>query len=365
MIEILRNLGCKVKRVRDKIVIDSRGLNQYEIPEELMRKMRSSVILAGALLGRSKKATFSCPGGCDIGARPIDLHLKAFENLGVNITKSTGYIHCSCDIIAGEKIHLDFPSVGATENAMLVAVLAKGTTVISNAAMEPEIVDLQNFLNKMGAKVSGAGSSEIIIHGVEKLKDTGYQVMPDRIEAGTLLCAVASTGGKLTLTKVVPEHLTPILEKIKECGCEIETTKDTVFLQAPKKLKAVEIKTMPYPGFPTDMQAIFVSMLCTAKGTSIVTENIFENRYKYTNELNKMGAKIVIEGRTAVIKGVRKLSKAVVEATDLRGGAAMVLAGLSASGKTKVTNIEYILRGYEKLEEKLTKLGAKITKEVN
>ena len=200
---------------------------------------------------------------------------------------------------------------------------------------------------------------------MEKLKDTGYQVMPDRIEAGTLLCAVASTGGKLTLTKVVPEHLTPILEKIKECGCEIEATKDTVFLQAPKKLKAVEIKTMPYPGFPTDMQAIFVSMLCTAKGTSIVTENIFENRYKYTNELNKMGAKIVIEGRTAVIKGVRKLSKAVVEATDLRGGAAMVLAGLSASGKTKVTNIEYILRGYEKLEEKLTKLGAKITKEVN
>lgn len=365
MMEILRKLGCKVKRVRDKIVIDSRELNQYEIPEELMRKMRSSVILAGALLGRMKKATLSCPGGCDIGARPIDLHLKAFENLGVNITKSTGYIHCSCDIMTGDKIHLDFPSVGATENAMLIAVLAKGTTVISNAAMEPEIVDLQNFLNKMGAKVTGAGTNEITIHGVEKLKDVGYQVMPDRIEAGTLLCAVASTGGKLTLNKVVPGDLTPVLEKLKECGCEIETTKDTVFLQAPKKLKAVEIKTMPYPGFPTDMQAIFVSILCTAKGTSVVTENIFENRYKYTNELKRMGAKIVVEGRTAVIKGVRKLSKAVVESTDLRGGAAMVLAGLSASGKTTVTNIDYILRGYEKLEEKLTKLGAKITKEVN
>ena len=365
MIEILRNLGCKVKRVRDKIVIDSRGVNQYEIPEELMRKMRSSVILAGALIGRMKKATFSCPGGCDIGARPIDLHLKAFENLGVNISKSTGYIHCSCDIITGEKIHLDFPSVGATENAMLVAVLAKGTTVISNAAMEPEIVDLQDFLNKMGAKVTGAGTNEITIQGVERLKDTGYQVMPDRIEAGTLLCAVASTGGKLTLKKVKPEHLTPVLEKLKECGCFIQSTKDSVMLEAPKKLKAVDIKTMPYPGFPTDMQAIFVSILCTAKGTSIVTENIFENRYKYTNELKRMGAKIVVEGRTAIIKGVRKLSKAVVEATDLRGGAALVVAGLSASGKTTVENIEYILRGYEEIDKKLTRLGAKITKEVN
>lgn len=364
MIEILRDLGCKVKRVRDKIVIDSRDIKEYEIPEELMRKMRSSVILAGALIGRFKKATFCCPGGCDIGARPIDLHLKAFENLGINISKNTGYIYCTCDTIIGDKIHLDFPSVGATENAMLVAVLAKGTTVISNAAMEPEIVDLQNFLNKMGAKITGAGTNEIVIRGVEKLKDTGYQVMPDRIEAGTLLCAVASTGGKITLKKVVPEHLTPILEKLKECGCEIETKKDIVIMQAPKKLKSVQIKTMPYPGFPTDMQAIFVSMLCTAKGTSVVTENIFENRYKYTNELKRMGAKIIIEGRTAIIKGIRKLNRATVEAGDLRGGAALVLAALNASGKTKVTNIQYILRGYENLDQKLNDLGAKITKEV-
>ena len=264
----------------------------------------------------------------------------------------------------GEKIHLDFPSVGATENAMLVAVLAKGTTVISNAAMEPEIIDLQNFLNKMGAKITGAGTNEIIIQGVTKLKDTSYTVMPDRIEAGTLLCATAITGGNIVLKKVTPEHLTPVLEKLKECGCDIEEGKDIIVMKAPKKLKAAEIKTMPYPGFPTDMQAIFVSALCLAKGTSIVTENIFENRYKYTNELKRMGAKIVIEGRTAIIKGTKRLSKAVVEATDLRGGAALVLAALAVNGKTKVTNIQYILRGYENLDEKLNALGAKITKEV-
>lgn len=357
-------MGCKVKRVRDKIVIDARNVKKHEIPEELMRKMRSSVILAGALIGRTKSATFSCPGGCDIGARPIDLHLKAFENLGIKIYENTGYIHCTCDTIVGEKIHLDFPSVGATENAMLVAVLASGTTIISNAAMEPEIIDLQNFLNKMGAKVTGAGTNEITIQGVERLKDTGYQVMPDRIEAGTLLCAATVTGGSIKLKKVVPDHLTPVIEKLKECGCNIETTKDTLILQAPKRLNAVNIKTMPYPGFPTDMQAIFTSILCTAKGTSVVIENIFENRYKYTNELNKMGAKIIVEGRTAVIKGVRKLTKATVESTDLRGGAALVVAALRASGKTKVTNIEYILRGYENLDEKLNALGANITKEV-
>jgi UDP-N-acetylglucosamine 1-carboxyvinyltransferase len=247
---------------------------------------------------------------------------------------------------------------------MLVSVLTKGTTIILNAAMEPEIVDLQNFLNKMGAKISGAGTSKITIRGVESLKDTGYKVMPDRIEAGTLLCAVATTGGKIKLNNAIPEHLTPVLEKLKESGCYIDTQKDSVILQAPKKLKAVDIKTMPYPGFPTDMQAIIASILCTAKGASIITENIFENRYKYTAELNKMGAKITVDGRTAVIKGTRRLTGTSVEANDLRGGAALVLAGLKASGKTKINNIEYILRGYENLDDKLNGLGAKITKEV-
>lgn len=364
MLEILKFLGCKVKRSSDKIVIDARKITKYEIPEELMRKMRSSVILAGALLGRFKKATFSCPGGCDIGARPIDLHLKAFENLSINISEDTGYIRCKCDRIEAGKIHFDFPSVGATENAILAATLADGTTTIINAAMEPEIVDLQNFLNKLGAKISGAGTSEIVIKGVSSLKSSGYKVMPDRIEAGTLLCAGAITGGTVTVKNVVPEHLAPVLEKLEECGCKIEMKKDIIILQAPKKLKAIEIKTMPYPGFPTDMQAIFGGMLTTAKGTSVIIENIFENRYKYASELQRMGAKFTIEGRTAIIKGVRKLNGANVKAYDLRGGAALVLAGLVAKGKTKVENIEYILRGYESLDAKLNKLGAKITKEV-
>lgn len=364
MLEILKYLGCKIKKNRDKIMIDARKIDKYEIPEEMMRKMRSSVIIAGALIGRFKQATFSYPGGCDIGARPIDLHLKAFENLGINITEDTGYIRCKCDTIKAEKIHFDFPSVGATENAMLASVLADGTTTIVNAAMEPEIVDLQNFLNKLGAKISGAGTNEITIKGVSSLKDSGYKVMPDRIEAGTLLCAGAITGGNIILKGVVPDHITPVIEKLEECGCKIKIKKEEILLQAPKKLKAVDIKTMPYPGFPTDMQAIFASMLTIAKGTSVIIENIFENRYKYSNELRRMGAKFTIEGRMAVIKGVRKLNATNVEATDLRGGAALMLAGLVAKGKTRVNNIEYILRGYENLDTKLNKLGAKITKEV-
>ena len=363
MLQILQYLGCKIKRNNGKIVIDSKNVNLCEIPEELMRKMRSSVILAGALISRFKKAKFSYPGGCDIGSRPIDLHLKSFEKLGINIQEEYGYIQCKCDTIEPNNIQLDFPSVGATENAMLASVLAKGTTTIVNAAMEPEIVDLQNFLNRMGAKITGAGTNLIKIQGVNKLKDVSYNVMPDRIEAGTLLCAVAATGGKLLLKQVIPEHLAPVLDKLEKCGCNIQIKKEGIYLESPKKLKAVNIKTMPYPGFPTDVQSIFVAILSTAKGTSVVTENIFENRFKYTNELNRMGAKITIEGRTAIIKGIRKLYGATVEATDLRGGAALVIAALTAQGKTKVNNIEYILRGYENLDKKLSKLGANISKE--
>ena len=360
MLKILEHLGCKTKRNSGKIIIDSRNIKLYEIPEELMREMRSSVIIAGALIGRLKKATFSYPGGCDIGARPIDLHLKAFEKLGTNIEENSGYIKCKCDDIVGTEIQLDFPSVGATENAILASVLSKGETNITNAAMEPEIVDLQNFLNKMGANVKGAGTNHIVIKGVTSLKDVSYNVMPDRIEAGTLLCGVALTGGNLELKNVIPEHLTPVIHKLEECGCNIDIEKNVLKLKAPKKLKVTDIKTMPYPGFPTDMQAIFASMLTTARGTSIIVENIFENRYKYVTELNRMGAKITVEGRTAIIKGVRRLSGANVKATDLRGGAALILAGLAAKGKTTITNIEYILRGYENIEEKLRSLGAKI-----
>ena len=358
--EILKFLGCTVKKHKGKIEINSKNITKREIPEHLMHQMRSTVILAGAILGRFKEVMFSYPGGCDIGARPIDLHLKSFEKLGINIIENAGFIVCKCDKIIGANIDLDFPSVGATENIILASVYAEGETNITNAAMEPEIVDLANCLNKMGAKIEGAGTSNIKITGVEKLKDISYNIMPDRIEAASLLCMVAITGGKVRLNNIIIENISPVLSKLEECGCKIEKEKNTVYLEAPKKLKAVDIKTMPYPGFPTDMQSVFASMLTTAKGTSVIVENIFENRYKFMAELKKMGAKITIEGKTAVIKGVRKLYGAKVISTDLRGGAALVTAGLAARGKTEITNIEYILRGYEGLDKKLQQLGAKI-----
>ena len=256
---------------------------------------------------------------------------------------------------------MDFPSVGATENIILASVYAEGTTNISNAAMEPEIIDLANCLNSMGAKIEGAGTSNVRITGVKNLKSISYKIMPDRIEAGSLLCMTAITGGKIKLNNCKPEHIIPVLNKLEESGCLVDKKDNSVILVAPKKLKAVDIKTMPYPGFPTDMQSVFGAMLTIAKGTSVIVENIFENRYKYMAELKKMGAKITTEGKTAVIKGVRKLSGAKVVSTDLRGGAALVTAALVAKGKTEVTDVEYILRGYEKLDEKLRKLGANIS----
>ena len=361
MIEILKSLGCKVKKNGNKLIIDSSNVNKYEIPEHLMREMRSSVILAGSLIGKYHKAIFSYPGGCDIGARPIDLHLKAFEKMGINKQEEYGKINCSTDQIIGTEINLDFPSVGATENIILASVLGEGETKIINAAMEPEIVDLQEMLIRMGAKISGAGTNIIIINGVKNLKkEVSYNIMADRIEAGTLLCAVAITGGKLKLNRANPEHITPVVEKLIEMGCDIKIDKDCILLDAPRKLKATSIRTMPYPGFPTDMQAILGTTLCIASGTSVIVENIFENRFKYMQELQRMGAKIKIEGKTAIIKGTRKLYGTSVNATDLRGGAAMVLAGLVAKGKTEVDNIKYILRGYERLENKLNSLGARI-----
>ena len=362
MIEILKSLGCKVKKNQNKVVIDSSNITKFEIPENLMRQMRSSVIFAGAILGRYRKVTFSYPGGCDIGARPIDLHLKGFEKLGITVNKSFGKIKCETEEIKSTEINLDFPSVGATENIMLASVLAKGVTTIINAAMEPEIIDLQNFLNRMGAKITGAGSNIIKVQGVSSLKEVSYNIMPDRIEAGTLLCAAAITGGEINLKKVNVNHIAPLLDKLTQMGCKIQVKENQVELKAPKKLKATDIKTMPYPGFPTDMQAIIAACLCMASGTSIIVENIFESRYKYMTELQKMEAKINIEGKTAIIKGTKKLYGTKVRATDLRGGASLVLAGLVAKGTTKVDNIEYILRGYENLDDKLKKLGAEIYK---
>lgn len=360
MFEILKNLGGKVEKKNNKIIIDTSKIKKYEISEDLMRQMRSSVILAGSLIGKYQKAIFSYPGGCDIGTRPIDLHLKGFEKLGINITKNYGNISCICDKIVGEKIDLDFPSVGATENIMLASCLGEGTTQINNAAREPEIIDLQNFLNKMGAKIQGAGSNKIQIEGVKKLNDVSYNIMPDRIETGTFLCAAAMSQGNIIIENTNINHITPIISKLEEANCKLKLEKDKIELKAPKKLKALEIRTMPYPGFPTDMQSIFVSMLTIAKGTSIIVENIFESRYKFTQELIRMGTKITIEGKSAIVKGTRKLYGANVNATDLRGGAALVLAGIVAKGETTIENIEYILRGYENLNKKLENLGVNI-----
>ena len=359
-LEILKLLGCKIKQNSGKIEINSKHITKTEIPEHLMREMRSTVIMAGALLGRFKEVTFSYPGGCDIGSRPIDLHINAFKKLGVEITEEAGFIKCKANKIIGTNIDLDFPSVGATENIILATVLSTGTTTINNAAMEPEIIDMVQFLKKMGAKIQGEGTIQIIIDGVEKLSGVSYNIMPDRIEAGTILCAVAATGGNVTLDNVMPEHLTAVINKLEETGCKIEINNKKITLNAPKKLKSIDIKTMTYPGFPTDLQQIFAAMLVKASGTSIIVENIFESRYKYISELRKMGAKVTVEGKTAIIKGARKINATTVVCTDLRGGAALVIAGLMAKGKSRVENIGYIQRGYENLENKLGILGAKI-----
>jgi len=359
-LEILEILGCKVVRKNGKIIIDSSNMKKTEIPNELMHKLRSSIILAGALIGRFKKAVFSYPGGCDIGARPIDLHIKTLQKLGINIDEDAGYIICKCDKVVGADLQLDFPSVGATENIMLAAVLAEGETTISNAAMEPEIIDLQNFLNRMGAKVAGAGTNLIKIQGVKNLKNVSYNIMPDRIEVGTLLCMTMITGGHSKILGVNNEDITSITSKLEEAGAKIVTGKNQIEIIAPKKIKSVEIKTYPYPGFPTDMQSVFGAMLTVAKGTSIIVENIFENRFKYLNELKKLGAKVSQEGKVAIIKGTKKLHGVEMNVTDLRGGAAICTAALAANGESKINNIEYILRGYENLDKKLRALNAQI-----
>lgn len=360
MFEIIKDIGGKVIKKNNKIIIDTSKIHTYEIPETLMRKMRSSVILAGAIIGKYKKAKFSYPGGCEIGSRPIDLHLKGFEKLGINIKEEYGEIICETEKIIGTQIHLDFPSVGATENIILASCLAEGVTVLTNAAKEPEIEDLVKFLNKAGAKIKGAGTDRVEIIGVKKLTEVSYNIMPDRIEAGTYLVAGAITGGNIKVTNLNSNHIEPILNKLDEAGCVLKIEKNAVEIKAPKRIKAVDIKTMPYPGFPTDMQSIFGALLTTAKGTSIITENIFESRYKYVQELNRMGAKINVEGRTAVIKGTKRIQGASVVASDLRGGAALVLEGLVAKGVTQVDNVHYILRGYENIVDKLKNLGAKI-----
>ena len=359
-LDILKVLGCKIVKKNGKIIIDSNSINKTIIPTELMHKLRSSIVMVGALIGRFKEAVFSYPGGCDIGARPIDSHIKVLRKLGVAIKEEAGFIICKCEKIIGTNIDLDFPSVGVTENIMLAGTLAEGETAITNAAMEPEIVDLQKFLNKMGAKITGAGTNIIKIQGVKKLKNTSYNIMPDRIETGTLLAMATITGGHIIINKVKNNDISAIYSKLEEIGAKITLGENKIEIIAPKRLKAIDIKTMPYPGFPTDMQSVFGAMLTVAKGTSIIVEKIFENRFKYLNELRKMGAKITGEGNIAIIKGVKKLHSSQMCAQDLRGGAALCTAALAANGESTINNIEYILRGYEKLDKKLRTLNANI-----
>lgn len=363
-VEILQELGAKVERDGNKLIIDTRSELSHHIPERLMRKLRSSIIFMGAVLARNKKAKISSPGGCELGPRPIDLHIKALKELGAEIVDEHGYLVCEAKELTGKEIHLDIPSVGATENAMLLAVAAKGTTVIQNAAREPEIVDLAELLNKMGAHVIGAGTSTVIVRGGKTLTGVHHRVMPDRIVAATYLCSAAATGGEVTVKDVCPEHLSAVLAVLSDCGCMIEKGIDYVRLCAPRKLLAVNsIKTMPYPGFPTDAQSLFLAMLSKSSGTTIISETIFESRFNVAAELCRMGAKISVDSRVAVVQGVDSLYGACVSAADLRGGAALVVAALAAEGKTVINSPHYIYRGYENLEKNLKTLGADIAYE--
>lgn len=359
MQEILALLGAKIVQEGFTLIIDTTGVSKQEIPEHLMREMRASVFLMGPLLGRFRKVRVSYPGGCAIGPRPIDLHIKALEKLGAKVKESYGYIDAEAASLNGAEIHFDFPSVGATENAMMAAVMAKGTTIIRNAAREPEIVDLQNFLNKMGAKVIGAGSDTIRIEGVSKLVSAEHTIMPDRIQAGTFLVAGAITQGDVTVENISPEYLFSVTDKLEEIGAHITTANNYIRIRA-GELRGVDIKTLPFPGFPTDLQAPMLSLLTVAKGTSIITETIFENRFKHVDELTRMGAKIKVEGRTAIIRGIPKMTGAIVAAPDLRAGGALVLAALAAQGVSEIEQVYHIDRGYEQLELKLQSLGARI-----
>lgn len=362
MIELLQYLGAKAGWQDAQIKIDATQTQMMEVKEEVMRRMRASNLVMGPLLARFGSFKVAYPGGCAIGSRPLELHLKGFIKLGAKVTEQSGYIMASAKTLRGAEIHLDFPSVGATENLMMAAALAEGTTVIRNAAREPELVDLQNFINLMGGHVYGAGTDVIKIRGVDRLGNATHQVIPDRIEAATHVIAAALTQGDVRLTNVIPEHLEPVIYKVREAGALVEVDGDEIRVRGGAPYQAVDLKTMPYPGFPTDVQSLLMSLMAISQGTSIISESIFENRFKQVGELRRMGADITIEGRVAVVKGVKKLSGAYVEAPDLRAGAALVLAGLIAEGTTVVSNVWHIDRGYEQLEAKYASLGADIVR---
>ena len=363
---VLETLGVRASfdREQHRLTVDATVIGSTTAPYDLVRKMRASFLIMGPLLARCGQAKISLPGGCAIGTRPIDLHLKGFEALGAEIKIGHGFIEASApEGLKGAKVYLDFPSVGATENIMMAASMAEGVTVLENPAQEPEIVDLANYLNVMGAKVRGAGTNVIKIEGMGRLMGRDYTIIPDRIEAGTYMVAAAMTRGDVYIENAISEHLKPVVAKLKEAGAVIEEDVEGIRVTCDRPTRAVDIKTMPYPGFPTDMQAQFMAMIAVSEGTGLVTETVFENRFMHVDELKRMGAHIKIDGRTSVVEGVPKLTGCQVKATDLRAGAAMVLAGLVAEGETQVGYIHHIDRGYDNLVAKLVGLGADIRRE--
>ena len=360
--EVLKELNSRIEynKITQDLYINNKNLNLEGTDNELIRKMRASFLIMGPLLARGGECKISLPGGCNIGSRPIDLHLKGLRALGAEIESCHGIVKTKAKRLIGNRIYLDFPSVGATENIMMAACLAQGETILENAAEEPEIVDLANFLKAMGADIVGAGYKCIRIRGVKRLKGVQYTPIKDRIEAGTYMVAAAITKGKIRIKDVNPEHLGAIIDKLSECGVNIESSGKDIVVDGSNKISSIDIKTLPYPGFPTDMQAQMMALLSIAEGTSIITETVFENRYMHVSELIRMGANIKIDGRSAIIDGVNKLTGCQVKATDLRAGAAMILAGLIAEGETEVTDIYHIDRGYINIEEKFASIGANI-----
>ena len=360
---ILSCLGCRCSRSGDTVCVDATSVNASEIPDALMREMRSSIVFLGAVLARTGRCRLSFPGGCELGARPIDLHIMALRQMGAVITEEHGYLDCTCPKgLTGARITLSFPSVGATENILLAASSANGTTEIHNAAREPEIVDLADCLNKFGARISGAGESVITVEGVSRLEAAEHSVIPDRIAAGTYLCAAAITGGEIILTHCRPEHMTAFTQVLEAMGCRIyRYGGDKLYISCARRLTAPPtIRTMPYPGFPTDIQALFTALCSTVEGTSVFVETIFENRFRHVAELVRLGAQIKVEGRVAIVEGVRSLSGARVCAAELRGGAALVTAALAAEGTSEISGIGYIDRGYENIEKSLRSVGADV-----
>ena len=367
MFKLLEVLGAKIQYSAEdsKAVIKVDKIHNNTAPYELGSLLRASFLLMGPLLAKNGKARMSLPGGCAIGTRPVDIHIKGFEALGAKIKRDKGYVEASAPRgLKGNYIYFDFPSVGATENLIMAAALAKGQTILENAATEPEIVDLATYLNNMGADVRGAGTDTILIDGVKSLKGTTHAVIPDRIEAGTFMVAAAITGGDVKLENIIPEHLKPVTAKLKEAGIEVSEELTSLRIKSgDNNLKAVDIKTHPYPGFPTDMQAQLTALMSKAHGTSMIVETIFENRFTYVSELKRMGANIRLDGRSAIIQGEKKLSGAQVKATDLRAGAALIIAALAANDVTEISDIHHIERGYVDLEKKLAGIGASISKE--